>query len=244
MKKLLTILLALLASVCAALAFTACDIDDLFKPDKGGSQPVGERYNVTVADTDNFLHEPLKDKYRVGTEVEIKIDMVTDIGVYVFVNDERINQSGWDNDNYYIIYKFTMPEEDVEVYITTNAYHGVDICDFSRPFYWANYLKDDEVVKIKRESSCDGSPENVEIKYTTDKTDIENICAVFNCKLKPCANPQITGSYFTTYTFYTADSEYELKISGGYAVEITFSTSYWFEIVGFNMPEIANPSVD
>ena len=236
MKKLLALLFTITVAVCSAFAFTACDP---FETDNGGNTDKdGTFYKVTVTGEDE-LFERLNDKYEAGTEVEVKLNVITDVSLYVFVNGERVEQSHYDSD--YWGYKFTMPEEDITVFITTNEFYGVEECAFGVPFYWANGLSPANVIKIKRERSIDGSPENVETTYTTDKTDIENICAVFNCKLQPCANPQITGSYFTAYTFYTADAEYELNVSSGYAVRISFSTADWFKIVDFTFPEIANP---
>lgn len=240
MKKILVLLLAVTATVCAAFAFTACDLDDLFKKPAGGnSGNDGTYYKVTVSGADDFFFERLEDKYKAGTEVEVKLNVITDVSLYVSVNGKRVEQSHYDSD--YWGYKFTMPEEDVTVFIITDKYYDVEVCDFNVPFYWANGLSPANVIKIKRERSIDGSPENVETTYTTDRTDIENICAVFNCKLQPCDNPKITGSYYTTYTFYTADAEYELNVSSGYAIRIGFSTLDWFKIADFTFPEIANP---
>lgn len=232
MKKLLTVLLALTASICSAFAFGACNISDLFgKTDNGGSDKEDSYYNVTVTGVDHLFYEQLKDKYKAGTEVEVKLNVITDVGLYVFVNDKRVTQSHYDSD--YWGYKFTMPEEDIEVYITFDAYHGVELCNFDEVFYWVNYLKNGEVVKIKCETDFNNPNLGIspEINYITDKEEIENICAVFDSKLKPCAAPQIAGGSCVTYTFYTADAEYELLISSGYTVSISFSTSNWFKIV-------------
>lgn len=262
MKKILALLLVLTAAICTAFAFSACSLDDLIKKPESGTDGTaddnlkdnggtsdnkdtppppdgGTFYRVTVTGIDDLFYEQPEKLYEAGTEVEVKLDVITDMSLYVFVNDKRVAQSHYDSD--YWGYKFTMPEEDITIFITANEYHGVEICDFSEPFYWVNYLKKDEVVKIKCKTGYIGvSPDTPsDVKYTTDKTEIENICAVFNCKLKPCSNPQIEGGYYVVYTFYTdGDREYELEISNGYAVKTSFSTIDWFEIVDFKFPEI------
>lgn len=248
MKKILTALLALTLSVCSAFAFSACNLGDIFgkkdgATDKGGDTPENKEsayYSVTVTGIDYLFHEQLEDKYKAGEEVEVKLSVITDVSLYVFVNEKRVSQSHYDSD--YWGYKFTMPEEDITVFITMDAYHGVESCDFKDAFYMLNYFKTEDVIKIKCETSYFGvSPDTPsEVKYTTDKTNIENICAVFNCKLQPSAPPQITGGYYTVYTFYTADGQFELPISNGYAVSISFSSADYFKIVGFTPPAIAN----
>lgn len=266
MKKILAALLALTFTICTAFAFTACDLDDLFGNNNGGGTTDGNGTDgeddssddkdnppvpdcgffipVTVTGIDDLFYEPLENLYEIGTEVEVKLNVITDIDLYVFVNGKRIERSHYDSD--YWGYKFTMPKEEVDVviHITSDKYYGVENCDFNVPFYWVDYCKPNSVVKIKCESGYIGVCPDIlpEIIYTTDKTDIENVCAIFNYKLKPCANPHIDGGSYVIYTFYTTDGgEYSLEIDNGYTSEISFTTYDCFKIVDLKLPKILNP---
>ncbi|MDE7440443.1 MAG: hypothetical protein K2N23_08050, partial [Clostridia bacterium] len=247
MKKLIAALLALTMSIGTALGFGGCDLDDLFGNKNGGGTTngngasdnkdnppppdCGTYYRVTATGIDDLFYEPLENLYEADTEVEVKLNVITDVSLYVFVNDKRVEQSHYDSD--YWGYKFTMPHADIVIHITTDEYYGVEICDFDVPFYWVKYCQSENVVKIQRERGYYGvSPDILpEVVYITDKAEIENICTIFNCKLKPIPNPHIDGGGYVTYTFYTADAEYELQISNGYPISISFSDCRFFEIV-------------
>lgn len=229
MKKLLISLIVAITAVFGCLYVAACDN--------------GVYYNVEVKNEGYYLSEPLKDKYKAGEEVEIKIGIVYDADTYVYVNDKRIYATAGGD---YNIYKFTMPEENVEILITSNAWHGVEICDFEDAFIFLKIYSKENIIKIKCEKGYIGvRPDSLaQVAYTTDKTDVENVFEIFNHKLKPNARDDKDGGYYIKYTFYSDKGlAFELPISNGFAQMITFSTCYYFEIVDFSVPQINNPDI-
>lgn len=119
MKKLLISVIVAIFSVLGCIFAASCK--DGVSENKDG----GVYYNVEVNDKGRFLSEPLKDKYKAGDEIEVKLPVILDEDLYVFVNDKKISKSHYDSD--YWGYKFTMPEEDIVIFITMNENHGAEI---------------------------------------------------------------------------------------------------------------------
>ena len=108
---------------------------------------------------------------------------------------------------------------------------------FDKEFTWVKYCQPENITKIKCESGYNGvEPDRaVDVVYTTDKTDIENVCEIFNHKLKPSNNPPVPGGYYISYTFYTSTAQYELRIDNG-----CIPTNNSLIIVNFTIPKITN----
>lgn len=91
----------------------------------------------------------MKDSYKTGEKVIVKIGMATDLGYMLFVNGERVAQDEWNGEEYWQ-FSFTMPDEDVVIEFKTYdgflRYPNEDMADIEnkqREFYPYLYSDDE-----------------------------------------------------------------------------------------------------
>ena len=96
MKK-ISLILALLLLLCSfSLLAVAC----------------GEKYQLTVIDPSNLLVKPLKDNYKAGEKVTVKIDILMDAYVIVYLDGQPCEEKVTDGTYDYWEFYFTMPDHD------------------------------------------------------------------------------------------------------------------------------------
>lgn len=204
-------------------------------------------YKLKVEGITENLIEPLKEKYQAGTKIEIKLAPVTDIGFYVYANNKEVKMTHFDSD--YWGYEFTMPSEDVCIYITSDEFYGKDEYNFEEVFWWAKVLKQENVAKVQVEKGAIAvAPGSlIDKAYSEDERDIANLFTVLNQKLVKVSNPQIDGGSYINYTFYQDDNAYTLEICNRYVVYSTFSSRRYFAFVDedYQLPQLnfANQNV-
>ena len=96
MKK-ISLLLGILLLLCSfCLLATAC----------------GEKYQLTVIDPSNLIVEPLKNSYKVGKIVTVKVDILMDAYVVVYLDGKECKKSQTDGESPYWEFYFEMPDRD------------------------------------------------------------------------------------------------------------------------------------
>ena len=93
---------------------------DLYNDGNGAGSETdfdGEAYSVVVKASSSDLYEPLNVSYRAGERVDLKLGLITDTGVIVFVNGKELQQTPLNFNYEYWLYTFKMPEEDVIIHI-------------------------------------------------------------------------------------------------------------------------------
>lgn len=102
MKKMSKIL-ALMLLVCSfSVIFSACD---------------NTKYNLTAEDSQGYLIEELKDSYSAGESVTVKIGILYDANLTVYLNGEKLNDKKLidTEGNSHWEYYFVMPSHDVVI---------------------------------------------------------------------------------------------------------------------------------
>ena len=89
-----------------ALSLISCTDDNAIIASK--------EYKVSYNNPYHSLYEELKPSYRVGEQVDVKINSCTDTGYLLLANNKRVSEVYHSNDlGYYWQFSFTMPENDV-----------------------------------------------------------------------------------------------------------------------------------
>lgn len=201
-------------------------------------------YKLTITGfKDGLVEAPQEGLQKAGKELIIKSGIITDVGLFVFVNNQEIDMEYSDE---YWIFKFTMPECDTIVHITTDQFYGKNEYFFNELFYWADSLTTDNIKEIKISSRHTGtSPETFTINtYTNDSNDISNILSIFDKKLIICDEPIEPGALKKTYYFTTKDGGiYELIFFDKKIWWYDFSSSqtFTFDNTDLSIPIIENP---
>ena len=90
-------------------------------------------YWLTVVDKYNMLYEIPKDRYKAGEKVIIKTRLVTDAGVYVYINgydakdNGMVRDEGYNELHVYIEWEFTMPSKNSVLTIGGGGGFGVGV---------------------------------------------------------------------------------------------------------------------
>lgn len=88
--------------------------------------------NLVVHDNFNLLYEPVRNDYKKGDVVEIKEKALSGPRQGIFYNNTYIDTTVCDEYFTYCSAYFTMPSDQVEVYITRNGYTDNPYYDFSK----------------------------------------------------------------------------------------------------------------
>lgn len=209
-----------------------------------GCEPI-EKYTLTVINNTDFVTScPDSGKYKPGQKWEIKTDVITDVGIYIYANNKPVPKSHYDSD--YWGFEFTMPEEDVELVITMDQFYGKTNYTFDSLFYQTRNLKIENVDAIW-ESSYNSNSKMKTILKSTDKEDIKNILSILNESLIIVRDETIdlNSSEFIEYSFIQEDNNsFELIIINGYVFWNDFSSSeiFRFERNDWTLPRVENES--
>ncbi len=71
-----------------------------------------EKHKVT-AELDDWLHSGLKQRYKAGETVVVKINLAHDAAFSLYMNGKALQRDKWESGQNYWKYTFTMPNEDV-----------------------------------------------------------------------------------------------------------------------------------
>ncbi len=79
--------------------------------------PTAPQYALTVTEGAWMLYEQPNEKYSLGTQVVLKVDMAWDVSIVCLVNGEGIGEPTEEDDNGtpYLRFEFTMPNENVNI---------------------------------------------------------------------------------------------------------------------------------
>ena len=201
-------------------------------------------YPVTVKGLTEFLVEPLEKEYKAGTEVVVKVHPITDVGIYVFMNNTKVPKVNFDSD--YWEYQFVMPECATTIAITTDRFYGKTEANFSDLYSWVPGLSVDNVDKIVVTYNKNvGGLCFIRIETSIDFEDKTNFLAILNEKLeiyKP--DTEINVSSSTSITFYSNNRQYGIGFKDNllFWSDGDFGPTKYFKIKkdGFNIPLIEN----
>lgn len=206
MKKIVVGLFLFAITLCLAGCETPSIIDKDFKVEVTGS-------------TDSLM-EPIKSSYKAGAKVEIKAYPVTDVGLYVFIDNEQVPMSHYDSD--YWGYEFIMPEKDITIHLTYDQFYGKDEYTFKDLYNWVDELDNVDKVAIYNKNFTFESFS--EIYYITDALGISYMLDILNQPLKKydlieSDRPQdddldiIPIEFHTTIIYYVGEQCYELNFT-------------------------------
>lgn len=237
------IILLLVFIIC----FNSCDISEVTS--------AFDVYRVTVTGETDYLGQSLLPFYKAGDTVEIKVHTIHDAEISVYVNNERLSSTGYDND--YNFFEFVMPNEDVTVYLTFDPFYGKENYTFDELLYWVENL----------ETGIGGVPINgvsvtinnfsdetsfIEKRYSQKQQDIDSFKAITDQPLvKSDYEVLVETNCAFTYTFYCNDNPYtgdwvgDLEFADNFFSHFYNLTSYpqpfKFENPNYTLPTIENP---
>lgn len=226
MKKIILCLLIL----CSFLILSSCENEDN-----------GPKYNVELVNAQFFLYNKLKSSYSAGETITLQVSIVTDVSVYVYLDDERLISNK--AEGHFTIYEFVMPEKDITLVFTTDQFYGRDELEFSEVYWFTNKIKDNtkEVMVLEEPVSLN---ELIVVKRSNDPSDVENMVGITNQKLKRAKDYNFQSQPTNRIYFKDeADNSYEVKIIGKYVFYYEFSSSYVFEFLDdtYEVPVVSNP---
>ena len=126
MKKLLLLLLL----AFSLLVLTGCD-----------NTKHKLTYERLEEEKDMLYSYPKEGLYRVGEELVIKVYVVTDTSLHVFLNKEDLRKTDSErikeNDNSFLVnvFKFKMPDNDLVIHLTFDQFYGKEEYSFSDILY-------------------------------------------------------------------------------------------------------------
>ena len=181
---------------------------------------VGEKYELTVIESDFIDPEFKSGSYEAGEVVTFKVGIVLDANVYVFLNGEKLRSV--DIDDGFYIFEFTMPNHDSILHVTMNEYYYSSDLSFSDIFWW--HKDGNKYSYLEYESH----KKNELIKYvrTFDNEEINKVSKIFKQKFNPVKDEIIT---FDSYDRYRLDGN-EFIVSGNYLVYEDEFVRYTFTI--------------
>ncbi|MDE5566462.1 MAG: hypothetical protein K2I77_05700, partial [Anaeroplasmataceae bacterium] len=236
MKKMVSIIFLLMI----ILTISSCDNNSSYS-----KKPKKDYYQLSVtSEIVDVLDLPENGYYKAGCILEIKAAICTDVGMYVYLNNEKM-ECEYEDD--YLYWTFSMPKKDSTIHITRNEFYGKDVYAFEEVFSEVKFLNEENVIKIREELGYYGvSSENfTEISYTENPNDIKDILTIFDQPLKVVEYEKITGGGYRKYSFYEKNSiRYDLLISNGSIVLQYFSDAYFFKFdnTDFKFPKMKNKS--
>ena len=242
MKKSFTTLAILLLVI--VLCLNSCNVLNVF-----------DVHTVTLTGNRDQLSQPLAPFYKVGEVVQIKLHKVICAGVYVYLNNERLSSSGYDEK--YVFYEFEMPAEDVTVHLTFDPFYGREKYSFDELLYWVEYLETGvgEVpingVSLTIDNHSDEAS-FIEKRFSTKAEVIDSFKAITKQPLiKVDAKETCITDTSITYTFYCANNPYKGKWVGDLNFEDNFFSHRYnetslpqpfrFEDSNYVLPTIDDP---
>ena len=146
----------------------------------------GKRYRIEYSDCEDMFGSPVQSA-PAGSKVKLKLYPVMDASVTVYVDGERILSSG--QKGKFIIYKFTMPDHDVNVEVRISSsqmvsddllyeyYYQVAGTEMKQPYYRITVTKTNDKLVIQ-ETVDGGTKDEKTYTYHSSPQLIEEINAV------------------------------------------------------------------
>ena len=121
----------------------------------------------------------IKSSYKSGEKIRIELSSVTDVSFYVFVNDQKVEESPYDSVGKYGVFEFDMPNEKATVVVTSDKFYHQVFC-----YADTKAFADSNVTNIQVKIS--GSDETGLATYYTssDAQDIKNFKEVAHKEIK------------------------------------------------------------
>ena len=131
--------------------------------------------NVDIISNKNDI----KSAYKSGEKIRIELSSVTDVSFYVFVNDQKVEESPYDSVGKYGVFEFDMPNEKATVVVTSDKFYHQVFC-----YADTKSFADSNVTNIQVKIS--GSDETGLATYYTssDAQDIKNFKEVAHKEIK------------------------------------------------------------
>ena len=178
----------------------------------------------------DFAQPPKSGHYKVGETVEFTVDLIYDAEIYVFLNEERLDNYKYDNEKGYRYFSFEMPKKDSTLVCTWDSqYYRKEwtLRSLYPSLECMDGLTIDDMVEIRQKTVVSGvNPDIAEPKeiITTDERDFEyNLNALFVEKLEE-AEDYVTpdGNAISNFTFVFRkngeEKEFALSIDDYYYV--------------------------
>ncbi len=121
----------------------------------------------------------IKSAYKSGEKIRIELSSVTDVSFYVFVNDQKVEESPYDSVEKYGVFEFDMPNEKATVVVTSDKFYHQVFC-----YADTKAFVDSNVTNIQVKIS--GSDETGLATYysSSDAQDIKNFKEVAHKEIK------------------------------------------------------------
>ena len=146
----------------------------------------GKRYRIEYSDCEDMFGSPVQSA-PAGSKVKLKLYPVMDASETVYVDGERISSEG--QKGKFIIYKFTMPDHDVNVEVRISSsqmvsddllyeyYYQVAGTEMKQPYYRITVTKTNDKLVIQ-ETVDGGTKDEKTYTYHSSPQLIEEINAV------------------------------------------------------------------
>ena len=202
--------------------------------------PTGQ-FEVSIIDKGNDIIDSLSNDpgmYTPGTMLEFYSHPIMDVDLAMYVNEEfyKTQYAIRVNDEYIWKYTFVMPAKDVVIEFKiidieyTDVRNALDIPDISI----------DDIIQVRSERGFIGvAPGSLtNIVYSTDFEDRNNVLNILEMPVYEdiTNNWQICGGSYFTYSIFTNDERYDIRIANGY---ISFNQKHYKflgEYVTFEYP--------
>ncbi|MBO4623856.1 MAG: hypothetical protein J5691_08305 [Bacilli bacterium] len=198
-------------------------------------------YEGLVENEDILYSYPNAGLYDDGEELVIKVHVVNDGQLYVFLNSEKLQQFETEriDDAYVSVFKFNMPENDLIVHLTSDQFYGKDEYSFSDVLWQVRNLENNNISidYIKLSLKDDNEYFNKHI-YTADENDLSSILDLFKQKLTR-TNEQVDYNNMISYHLYDKNNNVvvEVIIVDDCVLYQDFSSSELFKLANnFELP--------
>lgn len=195
MKKLLLLLLL----AFSLLVSTGCD-------DNNAKHKL--TYERLEEEKDMLYSYPKEGLYKVGEELVIKVYVVTDTSLHVFLNNEDLRQTDSErikenDDSFYVnVFKFKMPDNDLVIHLTFDQFYGKDEYSFSDILYQVrNYEHNNNEIDKVGMSVKDESEYFYKHIYSSDTNSINMVLDMFKQKLTRYSG-QVDNNNATSYFLF------------------------------------------
>lgn len=183
--------------------------------------------------TDLIIGNIKAGKYAPGEELTFKIESVTDITFYAYLNNEKLASTGYDGD-YNAIYSFTMPSQNSVLAIGWNYYIDRNYT-LNEITNYPRVSSLDEIKSVSIIKGTIGTSSNNEIKLeSTDERDISyNYHFCFEEPFRKVNSTESSGG--GTYVHLIFKMEYS-----SISIEIENGTVCYRDFVNYQLFEYAN----
>ena len=214
------------------------------------SDQTANYYKLTVTGDNEFLREPLKSSYKEGATVKIKVPVIMDASVHVFVNGKEISETSYNSESRYVLFEFRMPGENVTVHLTLDQFYGRDEYSFQELYSWTEYF--DELSKVAiRVNNLQDSDGFIECRYSYKKEDIENFASILEQRLlkDDSAISEHDENKYEYVFVYTTDNNKEASYNLNFYEEILYwndfssGQDFKFKDASYKLPKIENPDL-